>query len=141
MKRKRRRVKTPTWGRFAPPSQVPPLAFLFSSSFEFTLNLNYDTKAKKFIFYWYAGRGPSKKYYEKNAVAHVCLRLLFFFFFRSGFGEPIFVIVIQIKRKFKRRRKQKRKRGNLRGGREAPPRRLLHPLRFCFRLRLNLRLI
>ena len=51
------------------------------------------------------------------------------------------IIVIQVKRKFKRRRKQKRKRGNLRGGREAPPRRLLHPLRFCFRLRLNLRLI
>ena len=40
---------------------------------------------------------------------------------------------IQIQRKSKRKRKQKRKRGNLRGGREAPPRRLLHPLRFCFR--------
>ena len=46
-----------------------------------------------------------------------------------------------IQRKSKRKRKQKRKRGNLRGGREAPPRRLLHPLRFCFRFRFNLRLI
>ena len=36
---------------------------------------------------------------------------------------------------------QKRKRGNLRGGRKAPLRRLLHPLRFCFRFRFNLRLI
>ena len=47
----------------------------------------------------------------------------------------------QIKHKLKRKRKQKRKRGNLRGGREAPPRRLLHPLRFCFRFRFNLCLI
>ena len=37
-------MKQPTRGRFAPPSQVPPLAFLFSSSFEFTFNLNYDKK-------------------------------------------------------------------------------------------------
>ena len=37
--------------------------------------------------------------------------------------------------------KPKRKGGNLRGGCEAPPRRLLHPLRFCFRICLNLRLI
>ena len=47
------------------------------------------------------------------------------------------------KRKFRRKlkRKQKRNRGNLREGREAPPRRSLHPLRFClrFNLRRNLR--
>mgnify|MGYP003324697078 CR=1 FL=1 len=48
---------------------------------------------------------------------------------------------IQIKREFKRKRKQKRKRGSLREGREAPPRRCPHPLRFCFRFRFNLRLI
>ena len=36
-KRKTQRVKQP----FAPPSQVPPLAFLFSFSFWFTLNLNF----------------------------------------------------------------------------------------------------
>ena len=35
------RVKQPMGGRFAPPSQVPPLAFLFSFSFWFTLNLNF----------------------------------------------------------------------------------------------------
>ena len=50
-------------------------------------------------------------------------------------------LLIQIKRKLKRRRKQKRKWVNLRGGREAPPRRSLHPLRFCCRLRFKLRLI
>ena len=55
--------------------------------------------------------------------------------------RQLLLFLIQIKRKLKRRRKQKRKRGNLRGGREAPPRRLLHPLRFCFRFRFNLRLI
>ena len=60
--------------------------------------------------------------------------------FRRGHGEPIF-LQIQIKHKFKRKRKQKRKRGSLREGREAPPRRCPHPLRFCFRFRLNLRLI
>ena len=40
-KTKTQRVKQPTGGRFAPPSQVPPLAFLFSFSFWFTLNLNF----------------------------------------------------------------------------------------------------
>ena len=50
-------------------------------------------------------------------------------------------LLTQVKRKLKRRRKQKRKRGNLREGREAPSHRLLHPLRFCFRLRFNLRSI
>ena len=50
-------------------------------------------------------------------------------------------LLIQSKRKSKRRRKQKRKRGNLRGGAMRPPRRSLHPLRFCFRLRFNLRLL
>ena len=49
--------------------------------------------------------------------------------------------VTQIKRKLKRKRKRKRKRGNLRGGREAPTRRLLPPFRFRFRFRFNLRLI
>ena len=43
--------------------------------------------------------------------------------------------------KLKRRRKQKRKRGTCEGGAKRPPRRSLHPLRFCFRLRFNLRLI
>ena len=31
-------------GRFAPPSQVPPLALLFSFSFWFTLNLNFQSR-------------------------------------------------------------------------------------------------
>ena len=43
MKSKTQRVKQPTGGRFAPTSQVPPLAFLFSFSFCFTLNLNFPT--------------------------------------------------------------------------------------------------
>ena len=90
-------MKQPTRGRFAPPSQVPPLAFLFSSSFEFTFNLNYDKKVKKFTFYWSF----------------------------KQMGEEL----------------KNEQRGNLRGGREASRSRLLHPLRFCFRLRLNLRLI
>ena len=47
--------------------------------------------------------------------------------------------VTQIKRKLKRKRKRKRE--NLREGREAPPRRSLPLLRFCFRFRFNLRLI
>ena len=43
------------------------------------------------------------------------------------------------KRKFRRKfkAKTKRNRGNLREGREAPPRRSLHPLRFCFRFNLH----
>ena len=72
------------------------------------------------------------------------------FFFRTLFfvrgGGPwtcfqSFRFVIQIKRKLKRKRKRKRNRGNLRGGREAPPRRSLHPFRFWFRFRFNFRLI
>ena len=43
-------------------------------------------------------------------------------------------------RKLKRKRKQKRKRGSLREGREAPPRRCPHPIRFCFRFRFNFRI-
>ena len=35
-------MKTPTRGRFAPLAQVPPIAFLFSFMFLFTLNLNYE---------------------------------------------------------------------------------------------------
>ena len=50
-------------------------------------------------------------------------------------------VINQIERKLKRKRKQKRKRGSLREGREAPPRRCPHPLRFCFRFRFNLRLL
>ena len=49
--------------------------------------------------------------------------------------------LIQIKRKLKQKWNQKRKRGNLREGREAPPRRCLPPLRFWFRFRFDLRLI
>ena len=41
------------------------------------------------------------------------------------------------KQKQKQKRKQKHNRGNLREGREAPPRRLLHPLHFCFRFNLR----
>ena len=64
--------------------------------------------------------------------------------FRTLHVQPFFVAcpqahLVQIKRKLKRERKQKRKRGSLREGREAPPRRCPHPLRFCFRF--NLRLI
>ena len=40
---KTKRVKRPTLGRFAPPSQVPPLSF----SFQFPFNLNYETKRLK----------------------------------------------------------------------------------------------
>ena len=48
---------------------------------------------------------------------------------------------IQIKREFKRKQKQKRNGwGHLRGGASRPSRRLPR-LRFCFRFRLNLRLI
>ena len=46
-----------------------------------------------------------------------------------------------MKRKLKQKRMRKRKRGNLRGGREAPPRRLLPPLRFRIRFCFNLRFI
>ena len=60
--------------------------------------------------------------------------------FRRGPGDPSF-FESQIKREFKRKRKQKRKQGSLREGREAPPRRCPPLLRFCFRFRLNLRLI
>ena len=50
-------------------------------------------------------------------------------------------LLIQIKRKLKRQRKQKLNGGsNLRGGASRPPRRFPR-LRFCFRLRFNLRLI
>ena len=45
--------------------------------------------------------------------------------------------VIQINRKLKRDQNRKRKRGNLRGGLETPPPRLLHPFRFWFRFRFN----
>ena len=40
-------MKRPTWGRFAPPSQVPPLSFSLSFSFQFPFNLNYETKRLK----------------------------------------------------------------------------------------------
>ncbi len=40
-------MKTPTGGRFAPPSQVPPLSFPFSFSFQFPFNLNYETTRLK----------------------------------------------------------------------------------------------
>ena len=46
-KAKTKRVKTPTGGRFAPPSQVPPLSFPFSCSFQFPFNLNYETTRLK----------------------------------------------------------------------------------------------
>ena len=46
-KAKTKRVKRPTWGRFAPPSQVPPLSFSLSFSFQFPFNLNYETKRLK----------------------------------------------------------------------------------------------
>ena len=40
-------MKRPTGGRFAPPSQVPPLSFSHSFSFQFPFNLNYETKRLK----------------------------------------------------------------------------------------------
>ena len=40
-------MKRPTWGRFAPPSQVPPFSFSLSFSFQFPFNLNYETKRLK----------------------------------------------------------------------------------------------
>ena len=40
-------MKTPTGGRFAPASQVPPLSFPFSFSFQFPFNLNYETTRLK----------------------------------------------------------------------------------------------
>ena len=46
MKPEMQRVKTPTQGCFAPLAQVPPLAFLVSFSFQFTLNLNYGAKLR-----------------------------------------------------------------------------------------------
>ena len=49
-------------GRFAPPSQVPPLAFLFSFSFWFTLNLNFPTPNPQPRFQCV------KKKHEKNEV-------------------------------------------------------------------------
>ena len=40
-------MKRPTGGRFAPPSQVPPISFSLSFSFQFPFNLNYETKRLK----------------------------------------------------------------------------------------------
>ena len=72
----------------------------------------------------------------------ISFRTLFFVRGRGPWASfQSFRFVIQIKRKLKRKRKRKRKRGNLRGGREALPRRSLHPFRFWFRFRFNFRLI
>ena len=56
-----------------------------------------------------------------------------------GVNASSFLIhLINNKHKLKRKQKRKRKQGNLHEGREAPPRRCLHPLRFCFRFRFCL---
>ena len=60
---------------------------------------------------------------------------------RSRRRRQLLSLLMQMKRKVKRKRKQKRKRETWEGGAKRAPRRLLHPLRFCFRLRFNLRLI
>ena len=133
-------MKRPTGGRFAPPSQVPPLAFLFSFSFWFTLNLNFQNRRadlpreKKSTC-----RPPTRKNYiqktQKKLLITVPLRWLFIFRYCA------FRFVIQIKRKLKRKRNQKRNGwSDLRGGASRPPRRFPR-FRFRFRFRFNFRLI